>query len=293
MQVKVMNEAGFQILTSAMSIGPSRSGYVLEVSADGKNFSPLFSVAANTTKMATGLAPNAYYRLKGNVGEVIVNWSRSCVIDGEGGSGTTYTAGDYISLAGDVISVTGITPDLYATSADVQTMINTKAADYTPTSGFSTINGSAITDGSAIVIEAGDVAPLSAAVETLSAATVGKADAVSITENPARPIFPKWNSQGIITGEYAVANMGDLRVNGTNKQVFFFGTGSKIATFYAPNSAGTAGDILVSTGNGAPVWATDDKVSSTSVSTIWKGTQAEYDAITTKDPNTFYIIVSN
>ena len=32
------------------------------------------------------------------------------------------------------------------------------------------------------------------------------------------------------------------------------------------------------------------KVSSTSVSTIWRGTQAEYDAITTKDANTFYII---
>lgn len=39
--------------------------------------------------------------------------------------------------------------------------------------------------------------------------------------------------------------------------------------------------------------ATDNKVSSTSVSTIWKGTQAQYDAITAKDPNTFYIIVSN
>lgn len=36
---------------------------------------------------------------------------------GGSGSGTTYTAGEYISLANDVISVTGITPDLYLTSA--------------------------------------------------------------------------------------------------------------------------------------------------------------------------------
>ena len=35
------------------------------------------------------------------------------------------------------------------------------------------------------------------------------------------------------------------------------------------------------------------KVSSSSVSTIWKGTQAEYDLIVTKDPYTFYIIVSS
>lgn len=34
----------------------------------------------------------------------------------------------------------------------------------------------------------------------------------------------------------------------------------------------------------------DSKVGSTSITTIWKGTQAEYDAITTKDNNTFYII---
>ena len=39
--------------------------------------------------------------------------------------------------------------------------------------------------------------------------------------------------------------------------------------------------------------ATADMVTSTYVSTIWKGTQAQYDAITTKDPYTFYIIVNN
>lgn len=230
MQVKVMNEAGFQILTSAMSIGPSQTGYVLEVSADGKNFSPLFSVAANTTKMATGLAPNAYYRLKGNVGEVIVNWSRSCVIDGEGGSGTTYTAGNYIDLTGDVISVTGITPDEYLTSADTEnlttktyvdsadTIIYASAATYaddaiaealaayTPTSGFSTINGSAITDGSAIVIEAGDVAPLSAAVETLSAAT--ESAIATIPANPVQSLSIDTIWKGDIDAYNALTNSG-------------------------------------------------------------------------------------
>lgn len=36
-----------------------------------------------------------------------------------------------------------------------------------------------------------------------------------------------------------------------------------------------------------------DMVTSTYVSTIWRGTQSDYDAIVDKDPNTFYIIVSN
>ena len=39
--------------------------------------------------------------------------------------------------------------------------------------------------------------------------------------------------------------------------------------------------------------ATQDMVSSTYISTIWKGTQAQYDAIVTKDPDTFYIIVNS
>ena len=37
--------------------------------------------------------------------------------------------------------------------------------------------------------------------------------------------------------------------------------------------------------------AVQNKVSSTAVATIWKGTQAQYDAIASKDPNTLYIIV--
>lgn len=36
--------------------------------------------------------------------------------------------------------------------------------------------------------------------------------------------------------------------------------------------------------------AVQNKVSSTSVTTIWRGTQAQYDAITTKDPNTLYFV---
>ena len=39
---------------------------------------------------------------------------------GGSGSGSTYTAGEYIQIAEDVISVTGITPDLYLTTADTQ-----------------------------------------------------------------------------------------------------------------------------------------------------------------------------
>ena len=142
MQVKVVDEAGFQILTSAMSIGPSQTGYVLEVSADGKNFSPLFSVGANTTKMATNLAPNSYYRLKGNVGEVVVNWSRSCVTEGGGeyilppatentlggvkiGSGITVTADGTISADGENKTVVDFDTTSQAERANIYSTLKT------------------------------------------------------------------------------------------------------------------------------------------------------------------------
>ena len=271
------------------------------------------------------------------------------------------------------------------TSAQVETQIDTKAAAYTPTSGFSTINGSAITNGGNIVIEGGaDMSGYWNSAETLdaiSAATSGKADAANTTANTVNNMFPKWNEQGIITGSTAQAVGSFIKVNDTLAGVFFSNTtkydsSAKALRLYSPLSAGTAGDILVSAGaNQAPVWsaitfpdasnyvtsaqvetqiveknyvtsaqvetqitskgyatvsqiptvptsntaftndagyvtsaqvetqileknyitsaATANMVTSTYVSTIWKGTQAEYDAITTKDPNTFYIIVNN
>ena len=121
MITKVQGEAPFQVLTNNFSISPSNEGYTLQISADGINYSNLFSVGANVTRLVTGVAANSYYRLLGNNSQVSINWMKTCVTEGGGsGSGTTYTAGDYISLEGDVISVTGITPDAYLTSADTQ-----------------------------------------------------------------------------------------------------------------------------------------------------------------------------
>ena len=199
MIITVKNSAPFQILTSAMVIGPSQTGYQLEVAADGRNFSPLFSVGPNVTRQATNLSSGAYYRLNGNVGEVVVNWRTSCVTEG-GGDSNELQPIDYFPLdavEGTVISYTGSSSasgvyqfdgnewtkvgadiDLspYWTSAQTQNAITavedhlydveevtasalTELHDtfsaYTPTTGFSTINGSAITNGGNIVIQGG------------------------------------------------------------------------------------------------------------------------------------------
>ena len=232
MQVKVKNEAGFQILTSAMSIGPSKTGYVLEVSADGKNFSPLFAVAANTTKMATGLAPNAYYRLKGNVGEVIVNWSRSCVTEG-GAAGNELTPVTEFPLNADPGTVVALASgDTYGIYQYDGTNWNEAGADV----DLSAYWTSAQTE------------------EAISAATSGKADAANVRPKTGRN-FPEWNAQGIITGSTQMAWLTNDIVNGKVRKQILSNASSNGFAIYAPESAGTAGDILVSTGNGAPVWS--------------------------------------
>lgn len=165
----------------------------------------------------------------------------------------------------------------------------------------------------------------------ISAATAGKADAANVTTYNYR-MFPKWNAQGIITGTTGSrVDVKQLKVNGVDNGVVTPDTGS-FPSIWSPTTHGNAGEVLVSTGNGAPVWSAmtfptpdvdkayvdsaitevqdqidtmddvvsaalvdlnDRKVESASVSTIWKGTQAEYGAIVTKDASTLYIIVNN
>lgn len=262
---------------------------------------------------------------------------------------------------------------------------------YTPTSGFSTINGSAITNGGNVVIQSdltdywtsgetkeyvdsgdtnlqnqinvmdevvsdalndlndrivelsGSSVDLSAyytsaqTEDAISAATSGKADAVSQIavnnkEGDKNKMYcvPSWNEQGVITGSGTPLFQKSFEVNGLAKAYFYISRNTTLTNIYAPTTSGNPGEILVSTGNGAPVWSamtfpTPDvdkayvdsaitgvqdqldvidevipaaivdlntrKVESTSVRTIWRGTQAEYDAITTKDALTLYIIL--
>lgn len=358
MQYTVKNDTPFQILTSAIVIGPSQTGYQLEVAADGKNFSPLFTVGANVTRQATNLSSGAYYRLNGNVGDVIVNWVRSCVTPGgSGGSGTelspvtefpldaedgTVVAYNGTASASGVYQYTGEewvpvgVDDLsaYWSSAQTQSAI-TIVEDHL--FDVEEVTASALTELHEGLMEVSgrsvDLSGYYTSAQTedaISAATSGKADAANVTANRAR-IFPTWNEQGIVTGTTGNTFTED-RFYVNNKSFIFphAARDEKPDTIFAPLSAGTAGDILVSAGNGAPVWSamtfpTPDvdkayvdsaitgvqdqldvidevipaaivdlntrKVESTSIHTIWRGTTAEYNAITTKDASTLYIIL--
>lgn len=85
MTYKIQGQNPFQILSTNFSIGPSNEGYTLQISADGNDWSDLFSVGANTTRMVTGVASGSYYRMNGNNSEVTVNWRTQCNDGGSGG----------------------------------------------------------------------------------------------------------------------------------------------------------------------------------------------------------------
>ena len=89
MVYKITGEQPFQVLSDSFSISPSEQNYVVQVSADGTNYSDLFAVSSGTTKMCTGMSNGSYYRLKNNQSEVSVNWRTTCK-GGESGGGGSY-----------------------------------------------------------------------------------------------------------------------------------------------------------------------------------------------------------
>ena len=127
----------------------------------------------------------------------------------------------------------------------------------------------------------GSVNTLSEQVATLSGDVADKADKANVTARSSGYYFPKYNSQGIITGDTQVYSQ-NLDINGISVGNILKNSYSSFPNIYAPVSAGTAGQPLLSNGSGAPVWA------SYKFQFI---TQTAYDALSTKDSTTIYFIV--
>lgn len=327
MIIKVQNSNAFQILSSAMVIGPSQTGYQLEVAADGRNFSPLFSVGPNVTRQATNLSSGAYYRLNGNVGEVSVNWVRTCVTEG-GGDSSELQPIDYFPLdavEGTVISYTGsssasgvyqfdgtewtavVDLDPYWTSAQTQSAITavedhlydveevtasalTELHDniqelsgttssiqdtfsaYTPTTGFSTINGSAITNGGDIVIQGGGGSteeielPIAAAVNDLKGNIEARLSQKYYTKQEVNDIAARKTEPGQV--DIQIKNYVDPAIAEVNETI----ADKELPVSAALNDLNT------------------NKVSGVGITKIQSISQANYDALAVKDPATLYII---
>lgn len=121
---------------------------------------------------------------------------------------------------------------------------------------------------------------------TLETTVSGKADKQNVTARNSGYRFVKWNSDGVITGEVTEAYQRSLNINGRSRNVYADFSGS-FGTVYGPTTAGSSGQIPVSSGSGAPTWQT--LIKSVQI------TSAAYDALVqagTTDPNTLYLIVN-
>lgn len=106
-----ITDTGSGIVISCTVSGGSVSGYVTEqelATVSGNIVNQIPSVEITPT-LASG-TKIAEYSIDGVSGELFA----------PDGGGSTYTAGDYISIENDEISVTGIDPDSYASQADLE-----------------------------------------------------------------------------------------------------------------------------------------------------------------------------
>ena len=160
-------------------------------------------------------------------------------------------------------------------------------AQYDALSAYAPDTTYIITDATAINMDdyptTATTSAISADVATVSASVATKANKASVTANSTRQ-FPRWNAEGIITGTTGNAIYERyLNVNGSNQSVLRI-SNSDFGPVYAPTTAGSAGQPVLSNGSGAPVWA------SYKFQFI---TQTAYDNLGTKDSTTIYFIVGD
>ena len=73
--LKIKDEAVFQVEESNFAISPSTTGYTLNYSADGVNFTPWTDgTLAEVTQVVACAARGMYYKLVGNVGDVVITF---------------------------------------------------------------------------------------------------------------------------------------------------------------------------------------------------------------------------
>ena len=117
-------------------------------------------------------------------------------------------------------------------------------------------------------------------VQTLSGDVSNKVDKINTTASSDSYRTPRWNNQGQVTG-YTQLYSSNLTINGNSNGTIKISNG-RYPSIFAPTSAGSAGQPLLSNGSGAPVWGTYK---------FQFLSQSAYDALTTKDSTTIYFII--
>lgn len=291
MITKIIGEQPFQVLANNFSISPSNEGYTLQISADGKQYSNLFTVGAGVTRLVTGVAANSYYRLSGNQSNVSINWMKTCVSEG-GGDSSELQPIDYFPLdavEGTVISYTGsssasgvyqfdgtewtavIDLDPYWTSAETQSAI-TAVEDHLY--DVEEVTASALTElhqgllevsGRTISTEEIEL-PIAAAVNDLKGNIEARLSQKYYTRQEVNDIAAR--KAELYQLDAKIKNYVDPAIAEVNETI----ADKELPVSAALNDLNT------------------NKVSGVGITKIQSISQADYDALAEKDPATLYII---
>lgn len=270
----ISNEDIFQVLSSSFSIGPSETGYELQVGADSRSFTTLFSVGANTPRMVTNVANGSYFRLKNNTGNVKVNWERVCSDDSGGGFDpsvlepywTSAQTKDYVDEA-----VSGISLDGYWTSAQTQSAI-TIVEDHL--FDVEQVTASALTElheglmevsGRSVSTEEIEL-PIAAAVNDLKGNIEARLDQQYYKKKEVNDIAARKVEAEQV--DVQIKDYVDPAITEVNDTI----EDKELPVSAAINDLNT------------------NKVSGSGITKIQSISQADYDALTVKDPTTLYII---
>lgn len=136
-----------------------------------------------------------------------------------------------------------------------------------------------------------DLTTLSASTTTALAGKAAKqaVDAVNKYAYYYTNYMPTWNTEGVITGKGMGYTGTFSYVNGSSRTIAMVSEGNTSSiNIYAPTAVGSNGQILKSTGSGAPSWV--DPASVIGGVTFWVGTQEEYDELGTYSNSVVYLI---
>jgi hypothetical protein len=161
----------------------------------------------------------------------------------------------YANNAWEQVGSTAVDLSNYYTKSQTDTLLANKAeiveitqAEYDALPTASKNNGSIYSITDAVVVD-----PANYYTKSEANAAFNPYNTVSSNTGLTSYRFPKWNERGQITGFNGAAYNSIFSINGTNKTLYTTAAGN-LTGIYAPTTAGTAGQYLVSSGSGAPTW---------------------------------------
>ena len=182
---------------------------------------------------------------------------------------------DYWTSAQTQSAITAVEDHLYdveEVTASALTELHDTFSAYTPTTGFSTINGSAITNGGDIVIQGGGGSteeielPIAAAITDLKGNIEARLNQKYYTRQEVNDIAARKTEPGQVDAQ--IKNYVDPAIAEVNETI----VDKELPVSAALNDLNT------------------NKVSGVGLKKIQSISQADYDALAEKDPATLYII---